>query len=91
MFDSKVNILYELFTSYKKHPFFRDYVEYNDMGLPLSFLITHKIVDINKEVEKVINSSYETLVLNVLEVSPDKEYAHIETMIGDSPYSKEFA
>lgn len=43
-FDDKCNILSELWTTYREEPDFKDFVSYNDIGLPLSFLVSEKLV-----------------------------------------------
>jgi hypothetical protein len=44
-FEAKCDILSELWLNYRKEFDFQDFITYNDIGLPLSFMIAEGIVD----------------------------------------------
>jgi len=43
-FESKCDILSELWLNYREEHDFYDFVKYNDIGLPLAFMISEEIV-----------------------------------------------
>lgn len=44
-FESKCYILSELWLNYRDNTDFKDFVSYNDIALPLSFMVSESIVD----------------------------------------------
>jgi hypothetical protein len=44
-FDDKCNILGQLWMNHREDYGFKEFVEYNDLGLPLAFMISEGIVD----------------------------------------------
>jgi hypothetical protein len=44
-FENKCNILSELWLNYRDNKDFQDFVKYNDIALPLSFMISEGIVE----------------------------------------------
>ena len=51
-FDNKCFILSELWLNYRNEVDFQDFIRYNDIGLPLSFMIAEGIVDNPTEAAK---------------------------------------
>jgi hypothetical protein len=47
-FANKVTILAELYSTYKQDPDFKDFIEYNDLGLPLAFLAEDGLAEITE-------------------------------------------
>lgn len=43
-FENKCSILSDLWIKYRDEPDFKDFVDYNDIGLPLGFLVSEKLV-----------------------------------------------
>ena len=43
-FSNICNILGELFANYKEDKDFRDFIEFNDLGLPIAYLTKEKLV-----------------------------------------------
>lgn len=44
-FTNKCNILAQLWMDYRHDEEFKDFIEYNDIGLPLAYLISEGIID----------------------------------------------
>lgn len=44
-FSSRCNVLGELWVNYKEEAEFEDFIEYNDIGLPIAFAISQGIVE----------------------------------------------
>jgi len=58
-FSSRCNILADLWMNYKHDGEFADFVEYNDLGLPLAFFISQEIIPTNDLVTKYINETWD--------------------------------
>jgi hypothetical protein len=81
-FENKNTILAELWMNYRDDDQIKDFVDYNDLGLPLAYLITNEIVIPTKQAELYINETYD-LLLASLEVE-DEEYQSLDEMMDSS-------
>jgi hypothetical protein len=61
-FDNKVAILAELWLDYRDDEEFTDFIEYNDLGLPLAYAISTNIVKSTPTAEKFINETFDLLL-----------------------------
>lgn len=61
-FSSRCNILADLWMNYKLDETFQDFVEYNDLGLPLAFFVSQEIIKTNDMVTNYINETWELLL-----------------------------
>lgn len=61
-YSSRCEILGELWLSYRDDESFTDFIEYNDLGLPLAYAISNQIVESTKMSEGLINESFELLL-----------------------------
>ena len=81
-FDNKCIILAELWIDYRDSSDLADYVDYNDMGLPLAFLLSEKLVKVESPyATKMILESFDQL-LTTLGVDDTGFYTLEELMIG---------
>ena len=78
-FENKSTILAELWMNYREDGQIKDFIEYNDLGLPLAYLITNEIVIPTNQADIYINESYDLLVA-ALEVE-DLEYESLDEMM----------
>ena len=78
-FENKATILAELWMNYREDDQIKDFIEYNDLGLPLAYLITNEIVIPTNQADIYINESYDLLVA-ALEVE-DLEYESLDEMM----------
>ena len=78
-FENKSTILAELWMNYREDGQIKDFIEYNDLGLPLAYLITNEIVIPTNQADIYINESYDLLVA-ALEVE-DLEYGSLDEMM----------
>jgi hypothetical protein len=60
--DNKTQILAQLWLDYRDDEEFTDFIEYNDLGLPLAYAIGSNIVKITTQAEKFINETFELLL-----------------------------
>jgi hypothetical protein len=57
-FSNKVAILADLFVNYGSDPEFEDFIEYNDLGLPLAHLASQGLSEITDEGEGYIEETW---------------------------------
>ena len=61
-FSAKTNILADLWMDYRDDENFKQFIEYNDLGLPIAYAIDNGIVDVSPMAEQFINESYRLLL-----------------------------
>lgn len=57
-FSNKVSILADLYANYKEDPHLKDFVEYNDLGLPLAFLAVEGLAEITQQGSEYIEETW---------------------------------
>lgn len=55
-------ILADLWLNYRSDEEFADFIEYNDIGLPLAYAVTNGIAEINATGEQLINETWDLLL-----------------------------
>lgn len=60
--ENKCNILSDLWLSYRQEEEFKDFVSYNDLGLPLGFLISENLVTPNDLAKQMVEETYSLLL-----------------------------
>ena len=75
----KHKILADLWTKFKDDRDLVDFFSYNDLGLPLAFMIEQKIVESTPVAQVYIEETFEQLV-ELLGLDSDDEYGSIEEM-----------
>ena len=61
-FITKCEILADLWMNYRTEEEFTDFIEYNDLGLPLSYAIANKITESNSLTEQFIGETFDLLL-----------------------------
>jgi hypothetical protein len=64
-FESICAILSELWISYKQDKEFTEFVSYNDLGLPLAFLIDSELVSPSESAKKYIYETWEIFLVSL--------------------------
>jgi hypothetical protein len=82
-FNGKCNVLAELWFDYRDDEEFKDFIEYNDIGLPLAYLISSEIAKPTGVAEQYINETYE-LLTQALGVSDTAPYETLDEMLEES-------
>jgi hypothetical protein len=77
-FSNKVAILAELYVGYKNDNNMKDFIEYNDLGLPLAFLAVEGLAEITEVGFDYIEETW-ILFLAALEIE-DKGFEQLEDM-----------
>jgi len=58
-FSIKCEILADLWMDYRDEEEFMDFIEYNDLGLPVAYAIANKIVDPLPMSEQFVNETFD--------------------------------
>ena len=69
-FSKRCEILSELWMNYRDNEEFEEFIEYNDLGLPMAHLIAENLVEATRQGEIYIDETFE-LLLNVLSIEDD--------------------
>jgi hypothetical protein len=78
-FSNKCAVLSDLWMQYRFDKKFGDFVDYNDIGLPLSFLVDEELVKPAPLAKQMIEETY-SLLLAALE-REDGDYESIEDVM----------
>jgi len=82
-FQDKCNILSELWMNYRNDNNFEEFIKYNDLGLPLAYIISSGIANASDTSERFINETF-NLLLSSLEVE-DNGYVTLDDVFLDTP------
>lgn len=80
-FDNKCSILSELWVDYRDEPDLQDFISYNDLGLPLGFLVSESLVTPSQRAKDMIEETF-VLLLASLEVEDAGFESFDELMLG---------
>jgi hypothetical protein len=64
-FENKCNIIAELWMDYRDQSDLKDFVEYNDLGLPLGFLLSENLVTPTKRALDMVDETFELLLASL--------------------------
>lgn len=84
-FEFKCAILSDLWTEYRDDEEFEDFIEYNDLGLPLAYAIANGIVDASPMAEQFVAESFRLLLVG-LDIEGDPGFETIDDVFD---YEKE--
>ena len=80
-FDNKISILAELWMNYRDDEDLQDFVEYNDLGLPLAYFLMNEIVAPSQIAAVYIDETYNLLIASL--GVEDKEWESLDELLGD--------
>jgi hypothetical protein len=78
-YNIKYAILSQLWTDYQDDKRMSDFFEYNDLGLPLAFMLDQKIVESTPIAQVYIEETFE-LFCEALELDSDEQYESLNEM-----------
>lgn len=78
-FESMCSILSELWMNYKTDKNFKEFIEYNDLGLPLSFLINSELVEPSAMAKEYIKETW-ILFLSALGIKDDAGWRSLDEL-----------
>jgi len=79
-FENKVSILAELWMNYREDEDLEDFVEYNDLGLPLAYFLMNELVLPTKQAEVYIEETYNLLIASL--GVEDVEWTSLDELLG---------
>ena len=79
-FQNKITILSELWMNYRDDQELEDFIQYNDLGLPLAYFLMNEIVLPTKQAEVYINETYDLLIASL--TVEDKQWESLDEMLG---------
>ena len=82
-FSNKCDILAELWMNYRKDENFEDFIEYNDMGLPLAYFIHTGVVTPLDDAKKYVDETFD-LLINALGIDPELEFETLNDLFNAS-------
>ena len=81
-FSNKVSILADLYSNYKNDSHLKDFVEYNDLGLPLAFLAVEGLAEITQEGSEYIEETWLLLIAS-LDIE-DTGFEDLDSLLGSA-------
>ena len=78
-FESMCSILGELWMDYKSDKFFKDFIEYNDIGLPIAFLVDNELVEPTQLAKQYVYETWD-IFLAALEIAKDLGWESLEEL-----------
>ena len=79
-FEDACSILAELWINHREERKFEDFVSYNDLGLPLAFLVDSELVTATEIAKKYIEETWDIL-LKSLEINEDIGFTCLEDIL----------
>jgi hypothetical protein len=64
-FEKQCSILGDLWMQYRFDPQFSDFVSYNDMGLPMAFMVSEKLVTPTALAKSMIEETFQLLLVSL--------------------------
>jgi hypothetical protein len=79
-FETRCEILSDLWLNYKADDEFKDFIVYNDLGLPLAYAISEGVVENTPPAENFINETFELLLAGL--GIEDEGFENLDEMLG---------
>jgi hypothetical protein len=79
-FLTKCEILSDLWLNYKADTEFKDFIEYNDLGLPLAYSIAEGIVEATPIATRFVEETFELLLAGL--AIEDEGFENLDEMLG---------
>lgn len=78
-FSNKVAILADLWINYRDDEEFEDFISYNDLGLPLGYIVNTELATPTDQGMLYINETFD-LLCAALELDLEKDYESLQQM-----------
>ena len=78
-FSNKTAILADLWTNYRDDDSFQDFIEYNDLGLPLGYIVNTELATATDQGIMYIDETF-NLLCAALEIDLDADYESLQQM-----------
>lgn len=83
-FEAQTSILADLWMDYRGDEEFKDFLEYNDLGLPLAYAISSGIVESSPLAKQYIEETFSLLLASV-NINEDLGYDSLDDIFGMAP------
>jgi hypothetical protein len=83
-FGIRADILADLWISYRDDEEFLDFIEYNDLGLPLAFAISNAFATASPAGEAMVNETFD-LLLGSLGIKEDTGFETLDDLLETNP------
>lgn len=87
-FENKCEILADLWLNFRDEPSIEDFVDYNDLGLPLAYLIHSELVIPTELCMPYVEETYD-LLAESLDLDSDEDFVTLQQMLNASPDEEE--
>lgn len=82
--SSRLDILSDLWLNFRNDDEFEDFIEYNDLGLPLAYAVTSGIVKDTPQAELLVTETWD-LFLAALGIDEDTGFENLDDLLGFGP------
>lgn len=79
-YGDKCSILAQLWIEFRNDEEFKDFIEYNDLGLPLAYAVANEAVVSNDITQALINETYD-LLLGALGIDDDTGFTSLDELL----------
>lgn len=76
----RADILADLWLNYRTDEEFQDFIEYNDLGLPLAYALSSGIIQPNEKVNAFVNETF-LLLLAGMEIEEDTGFDSLDDIV----------
>lgn len=80
-FETKLDIIADLWMNFRQDEEFQDFVEYNDLGLPLSYAALNGIATLSPAGQKMIEETFD-LLLASMDIQEDVGFESLDDIFG---------
>lgn len=81
-YEDKAAILADLWLNYRQDVDFADFIEYNDLGLPLAYAISESIVESTEIAARFVEETFD-LLLEGLDIEEDTGFETLDDMLAE--------
>ena len=82
-FETRCEILADVWLDYKGQPQFEEFISYNDLGLPLAFGIATQIVTATPKAELFVNETFDMFLATIGKT--DEGFISLDDVLGIEP------
>jgi len=82
-FETQCEILSDLWLNYKDNVELKDFIEYNDLGLPLAYVIHTDLARVTEDGVPYVEETF-NLLCAALELDMEADYLNLNEMLGES-------
>lgn len=79
--EIRAEILSDLWLNYRADEEFQDFIQYNDLGLPVAYLISAGLVKQSEEINKFVNEAFD-LLLAGFDIEEDTGFENLDDLLG---------